>query len=125
MQKPICYEHRTRSKPVPSCAVCQRIRLEQRIVNRTVDALLSAGFALHVEDGESRRPEKPTTEREAIIAELMEVDDEYLVATRAEDKGATRWVRFVYGNGYDVINDYHTGIEDVLKPVNAYADSQS
>jgi hypothetical protein len=141
-----CYDHRDRSAPVRCCATCQRIGVEVDIVTRTVDALLAAGWALATNDGEGPRPAVPTTDRAAILAELMDVDDEYLRAYQLSGDGCTcveppapvngfthdadcprrrqAWVRFVYGNdGYDVISDYSVNLDPTLEPVNAYADS--
>lgn len=125
-----CYTHRDRSAPVRSCATCNRIGVEVDVVTRTVDALLAAGWALATWDGEEVRPAVPTTDRAAILAELMEVDDEYLMGYAhrshwSDPVGRSgAWVRFVYGNdGYDVISDYTLSLEPELAPVNAYAET--
>lgn len=106
------------SKPV---ALRNRIKLEQRIVKMTVDALLAAGYTLSVFDGENDTPY--TTDRKILVDALMETDEDYLY-TRAET-GLESFVRFVYGNdGYDVICDYGISLDEVLAGVNAYAESQ-
>jgi hypothetical protein len=94
----------------------------------TVDALLAAGYLLQTDMQEDPRPEKPTADRAAILAEMMEVDDEFLGVwfghPPAGDPRSNAWVRFVYGNGgWDVISDYTMSLETVLAPINAYADS--
>ena len=127
MNKPAtCSTHRDQARTVRMCATCQRIACEQRIVTRAIDAMLQAGYLLCTNDGDSLRPETPTADRAAIMAEIMEVDDEYLmVYARAHNGTAEGWIRFVYGNdGYDVISDYTTNLEAQLSPVNAYADTQ-
>lgn len=119
--EPRCYDHRYRQTFPAACSVCQRIKIEQDIVTRVVEALLSAGYLLQVSDGESHRPEQPTTDRAVILAELMDTDDEALIAVKP---GIRRWVHFVYGNdGYDVVNDYTTSLESVMEPINKYADT--
>lgn len=132
MKAPRCYTHRAEAR-MPRCTTCWRIALEQRIVKRTVDALLAQGYALATDEGEHRfyGPVAPTRERATILAALMEVDDEHLGVFPAEEVGAPKvrqpfaWVRFVYGNdGWDVVSDYTTNLEDVLKPVNDYAQTQ-
>jgi hypothetical protein len=126
MKNPIvCADHRARTVTVRGCQICQRLALEADIVTRTVDALLAAGFLLLTNDGDEIRPSTPTADKAAILAELAEVDDEHLMIYKAQHNGtAEGWVRFVYGNdGWDVISDYTTNFEDVLKPVNAYVDS--
>lgn len=127
MTRARCSSHKDAKELPLGCATCRRIQLEATIVKKTVKAMLAAGYALQVNDGESVRPDHPTTSSAAIIAELMETDDDYLMVfqpgstgERTESRG---WVRFVYGNdGFDVISDYHTDLEDILKPVNEYCD---
>jgi hypothetical protein len=104
-----------------------RIKTEQKIVRKTVSALLDAGFFLRVNDRVELRPEQPTRDRAVIIKELMETDDEFLEAHYPAPEGNQEtpmgYVYFGYGNdGYDVISDYTTNLEDVLEPVNAYAE---
>ena len=123
MNRPRCNQHREANRIPVSCQTCVRIAVEQRIVKRIVDALLAAGYSLQVNDGDYPRPSEPTRNRTEILKELMEVDDEFLAAFHREGE-REGWVRFVYGNdGYDVINDYTTNLENVLAPVNAYAET--
>lgn len=99
-----------------------RIDIEQDIVTRVVEELLRAGYELRTsaDDEDGKRPSY-TTDRAAILAALIEVDDEYLIARK---HGRRSWVWFVYGNdGPDVISDYTTDLELVLHCVNSYADS--
>jgi hypothetical protein len=127
-----CFNHRERTGPVRSCHVCNRIGIEIDVVTRTVDALLAAGWALATYDGEEQRPAVPTTDRAVILAELMEVDDEFLLAYKPRQNWdlpvgkSSAFVRFVYGNdGWDVINDYSVSLDPELEAVNTYADSLS
>jgi hypothetical protein len=105
------------------CATCKRIGLEQRIVKRVVDVLLANGYALRVDDGEDYRPNEPTTDRRAILAELAATDDDTLETVRTVDGSVKRsFVRFVYGNsGYDVIADYGMSLDSLLEPITDYA----
>lgn len=94
----------------------------------TVDALLQAGYWLRTDEHDDPRPEQPTQDRDAIVKEIAEVDDEFLAvwfeAPSAEDRRPNAWVRFVYGNdGWDVICDYTTNLETVLQPIIDYADT--
>jgi hypothetical protein len=126
-----CSAHR--GDPKVACSTCHRIGIEADIVTRTVDALLAAGYALAVSDGGDLRPEKPSRDREVVLRELMETDDDFLGVWKLTTgvTGLTEhtdlpngWVYFVYGNdGWDVINDYTVNLEPVLAPVNAYVDS--
>lgn len=128
--QPRCDKHRDRTL-LPACPTCNRIAVEYRIVKRTVGALLEAGFTLNVFNGgdENELPD-PTDKRPALLAVLGATDDEYLMVfskPEPETEYLNRgWVRFVYGNdGWDVISDYTTNLEGVLKPVLDYADSIS
>jgi hypothetical protein len=108
------------SKPT---ALKNRIKLEQRIVKLTVDTLLKDGYSLAVFDGEETTA--ITTDKKTLIDALMETDEDYLFVYEAGVKARFGWVRFVYGNdGYDVINDYTTNLDEALAGVNAYAESQ-
>lgn len=133
MQEPRCYDHRDRQTQPAGCQTCQRIAVEQDIVTRTVDALLAAGYALTTDEGDHRfyGPCAPSRDRATILSTLREVDDEHLGVFDSAEANVTPlivqplgWVRFVYGNdGYDVISDYTTNLEEVLSPVNDYAES--
>lgn len=125
---PRCHSHQNRAELPLGCPTCHRLSIEANIVTRVVDALLSAGYRLNVHDGDGfdDRPKEPTTDRAAVLAELMQTDDEFLKAEPpVASVGMSRgWVRFVYGNdGPDVVCDYSLSLEEVLSPVNAYADS--
>jgi hypothetical protein len=112
-------------------AIRARVTVERRIVKKTVDALLAAGYALATDQGDHRfyGDSNPTRDRQTILDALCEVDEEHLgVFTADEATGVERvvqpfgWVYFVYGNdGPDVVSDYTTNLETVLAPVNDYA----
>lgn len=125
MNAPRCYDHKDRETFPKACHTCQRIAIEQEMVTKVIDALLAAGYFLSTDIQEDARPAKPTNDRTVILAEMMEVDDEYLGVYRAnEHLTPVSWVRFVYGNdGYDVVSDYTTNLEEIMKPINEYADS--
>lgn len=124
-----CAKHSMCGTLPPLCQTCQRIHTEAEIATRTVDALLAAGYLVWVDmkGDDGARPEQPTSNRVAILSEMMQVDDEFIGVYRVYDKADERpdgWVRFIYGNdGCDVISDYTTNLESVLAPINAYADS--
>lgn len=109
-------------------------RDERAIMEATVDALLAAGHDLTVFDSEEYTL-RNGKDRRAILEAMRTTDDDLLIVDAViVDKGreyescesSFGWVRFVYGNdGWDVINDYTTNLEDVLAPVNALADSLS
>lgn len=117
-----CANHKDRATRPPLCAICARLMVERAIAERVIDALLSAGYALSVNDGEEETG--LTTNRQQVLGFMFQTDEAWLYATRNDERPS--WVRFVYGNsGYDVVSDYTTNLESVLAPVNAYADSLS
>lgn len=64
---------------------------------------------------------KRLADRDAILREMFATDDERLLLYRKGRAGG--WVSLVYGNdGFDVISDYTTNLEGVLKPANELAD---
>jgi hypothetical protein len=95
----------------------ERRTIETDIVTRTVDALLAAGYILR--EREVRLPQS----RQDLLDTCFDVDDA-VVCTHHTETGKNSFVRFVFGNdGYDVIADYGVSLEDILAPINAYADT--
>ena len=92
---------------------------ERAVVLKLIDTLLAAGFKLSVNDGQELHPW--TTDRAAVIDAIMNTDEDNLRAHSDELRG---FVYLVYGNsGWDVICDYSTSLEDVLAPVNDFAET--
>lgn len=119
-----CSAHRDRDVLPRACPICNRIDVENAIVTRLVDALLTAGFTLQIEEDEPR-PIIPTRARVAILAELGETDEDVLHVFDRHSR-RPRYVRLAYGNdGWDVIGDYSTSLEQILAPVNEYAKSMA
>lgn len=97
---------------------------EIAIAKATIKALLDAGFAVTMNDGEENIV-IASRNVDAIFAAMMTTDEDYLIAETPDDAdhNVCGWVRFIYGNdGWDVINDYSARLESVLVPVNALAD---
>lgn len=100
--------------------VQKRIRIERRIVKMAVKCLITAGYALSLDNGGDTYEIKDSTDRKAVLSLMMETDDEHLYAKK---DGKSAAVYFVYGNdGYDVICDYNTSLEAVMKPANDLAE---
>lgn len=97
-----------------------RFEMEWRIVEMAVETLLEQGFKLSIDhDGEYDEPIQITTCNMAAMEELFACDEEMLYV---DGHGPRFFVRFVYGNsGWDVISDYDTRLEGILKTVNAFA----
>lgn len=95
-----------------------RIELEKKIVHKLLKAVIEAGYTVAVDDGEETS--EHTADIPAVMAIVFNLDDCYL---RLKNGALSGWICLVFGNdGHDCINDYTTNLEELLKPVNAYAD---
>jgi hypothetical protein len=117
-------------KPVPS-AIAQnqkRIDTERAIVKHAIDALLKYGYALSVHDGEEIVLLN-SLNADAIFAKMFTTDEDFLYAVGFDQTETGKrvnynrkgYVRFVYGNGYDVINDWSTSLEDAISTTIEFA----
>lgn len=93
-----------------------RQKVEREIVSAAVHALLKAGFLLNTDYGDSDVLDKPTADRDTIIKELFQGDDDRIYVYTADDlKAPEGWVWAVYGNdGWDVISDYTVNLEPYI-----------
>lgn len=102
-----------------------RQMIERRVVRRVVSRLLDAGYLIEVDDPDVGPENKPTLHEtlKDVVPHLFLMDDDRIWVHEKTYRSAIGWVYFVYGNdGWDVINDYTTNLEDVMKPVNDHAD---
>lgn len=96
----------------------KRQKIEKRIVSRLVGDAIKAGYTVSV-DNLDEVVIKQSTNKKAILAEIMSVDEEHLILHK---DGKNARVHLVYGNdGWDVICDYNISIEDVIKGANELA----
>lgn len=130
MHRARCNRHQDNDTFPVACPTCNRISLEHKIVRRTVQALLQAGFAVDVDNGgDTEELPQPYTKLSEVLKVMAEMDDEYLMVYRPasvadQSAVAVGWVHFVYGNdGYDVISDYTVNLDEVLAPINAWTDT--
>lgn len=98
---------------------------ERQTVEKTIAALLAAGYCLSVNDGEETTI-KRSTDPATIIAAMHTTDEDYLLVhahlNYVENFG---WVRFVWGNeDWVAINDHTTNLEVELKPVFDWLEEQ-
>lgn len=97
-----------------------RQELEKRIATEVINEALRMGHAISVNDGEETTL---THSRIAgdILAAMFTTDEDWLfIMDGVKDIG---WVRFIYGNdGYDVVNDYTTNLEELMRPANELAE---
>ena len=101
-----------------------RQRIERRIARKIIQSALATGYAVSINDGE-----ETTVKRSRKLAPCMRAlfttDEDRIYLHHDGNESAFSWIYLVYGNdGWDVINDYTTNIENLLKPVFAYADTQ-
>ncbi len=95
-----------------------RARIESEIAARAIDALLAAGFHLGLSNGEDDLQLFPKSGRDEILDAMWKTDEEHLLVFRPGEASAFGWVFFVYGNdGWDVINDRTTNLDEWLVPV--------
>lgn len=116
-----CDRHQQAETAPQLCAICQRIDVEHKIVNRVVSDLLAAGYTLSSpESPKNLVSQEASTGLSALMADLFSCDDAVLRASRDGKSG--RWVRFIYGNGgWDVISDYTTSLDADMQGAMAYA----
>jgi hypothetical protein len=98
--------------------------MEAAIVRNAVHELLDHGFTLSVDTGGDDYEIDRSVDPDAVIAELMNTDEDRLLARAGESiKG---WVHFVYGNdGHDVICDMTVSLEPYLPETVALAETYS
>lgn len=99
-----------------------RQRIERRIVRRVVLDLIAAEYRLNLDNGgETWELAEWSTDAKKVLAAMFATDEERLHCRKNEnDRG---WVFFVYGNdGPDVICDYTTNLEPILKNAEALAE---
>lgn len=109
----------------PEAQLQRRIAMEKEIFGRVVDAGVKAGFKLRLHNGDDWTGPK-TDNRKQLKEDCFQTDEDKLFFYKPDQEKGTYygWVYFVYGNdGHDVISDYTTNLESVLKPVNDYADT--
>jgi hypothetical protein len=104
----------------------QRQEMEAQVMKSAISELISHGFVLSVFDGEELTVTKSTDEA-AIFAALRTTDEDVLYADRPNGDGretCRRFVQFVYGNdGWDVIADNSSSLEDYLDKTTALQDT--
>lgn len=93
---------------------------EKLIVGKLVTDLLAAGYAIDVFDGEEDAIVN-STDASAIFKAMCSTDMDRLDLTK--NKKHMGWVLLIWGNDADVISDYTTNLEAIMKPVNEFVNS--
>ena len=96
------------------------IELEKKICEKVVDCLLDAGYSVGVYDGAQIVVENCADKRK-IMRAVFSTDEDIIMAY----KGGKRvgWVRLIWGNVQDLISDYSTNLDEVLKDALDFARS--
>lgn len=98
--------------------------IERKIAAAAVDGLLEKSFLISVFDGEGVVLKKSTS-KEAVMEAMFSTDEDYLYAYTRDGK-RVGFVRFVYGNdGWDVICDHSSSLEEALCEADKLADAYS
>lgn len=99
----------------------KRQAIEKRIVRKLVEDAIAVGYLISVSQGREDFSLRDSRDADAIMAEVMQCDDDALIFTRnGVDVGD---VYLVYGNdGHDVICDYSCLLEGVLEGACKLAD---
>lgn len=92
----------------------RRASMELKIVNQLFESAKKAGYTLY--EGEDPSIIGPS---EALKDQLFDLDDAVVFVDDASG-AEVGWVSLVFGNdGYDLISDYNTKLEDFLKDCDA------
>ncbi len=106
----------SKDRPMPV-----HVRLEQRIVWNLLKVLESKGFVSHyVDDGDEQTK---VVSKKSAMELLFNLDDAYLFLRHVRGSAHIVWIRFVFGNGVDVVSDYNAtnwkGFQEVMDNFNA------
>src|SRR3954467_3024567 len=107
-------------------SVRMRQFVERQVIGAFVKQALAAGHNLSVNDGEETTL-RNSKDFGAIMGALMTTDEDHLYVDARFNKGRVSdmlgEVACIYGNdGYDVISDYHTGLEPLMTEAKKLAD---
>lgn len=99
-------------------SVQMRQRVEKIIARRVVLDAINAGYALNINNGgDTNEMPQNSTKAKDVLAEMFATDDEHLLFYK--NGKCVGWVYFVYGNdGYDVVSDYTTNLDEVMNGAN-------
>jgi hypothetical protein len=93
---------------------------ELLIVGKLVKDVIAAGLFISVWDGEEMTVVE-TNDADEVFKALASTDGDVLYVHKAHGDDRPRFVSLIWGNGCDVISDYNTSLEDVLKGANDLA----
>lgn len=99
----------------------KRLEIEHRIVRKYIKAVLDAGYSVRaIESGGEEL--HPWSEKMPPNDALFACDDLVIHCRKAEG-GSISFIYFVFGNEPgEVVNDYSVSLEEVIAPINQYAE---
>lgn len=103
-----------------------RISIEKKIAKAIIKTMRKAGYSISIFEGEDYSIRR--SKNKADILEAMFSTDEDRIDLYKKDAldGTVKrhgWIMMIYGNdGYDVVNDYTTNLEELMKPINKLCD---
>ena len=95
-----------------------RIMIERVIAQRIIAKALAEGLGVSIHNGEDEDEPPVLHNPDEALAQIMQTDMDGLYFYRRDEGRPYAWIRLVYGNdGFDVISDYTTNLEEWLKPI--------
>jgi hypothetical protein len=109
-------------------SVKMRQLVEKEISVAVVNAILTAGFKIAVDNGDGKT--KPSEFGVAVLRAMFLADDDRLYIYKNDETDWFGWAHLVYGNdGWDVLSDYTGNLEQYIgrgtetdKIIQKYAD---
>ena len=94
---------------------------ELRVLKMTCEVAIEAGYSVSLQDGEEWTVQR-STDVHGLVMAAQTTDMDRLRIRKRDDVGTVvGTILFVYGNSpCEVICDYHTSLEELLKPVTEY-----
>jgi hypothetical protein len=99
------------------------MNVEREIVRVAVNNLLLGGYTIAVRDGidDGEICQRRTDRVDAIMRAIMSTDEDTLIVCKfnqlTDEWESFGYIYLIYGNdGWDVISDHTTNLEEVLKP---------
>lgn len=92
---------------------------EQQVMRQCIADLLEAGYWLTLNNGGDDFEIPWTKDGEIVFNAMRQADEDILWCKTDPNSKGGKIVYFIYGNdGYDVINDYSSSLEEVLTNTN-------
>lgn len=96
----------------------RRLEIERRVIRKYLMTLIKAGYILNVCDGEEQHA--PTGKVTELLEQITAVDEARVIVRAA---GTSSFLFFVMGNAPgEVLNDYGVSLEEVIAPINEWAE---